>query len=60
MTTIMPEGDNIRKAVKWISGEREGASSVSVDKLLEEAGAKFNLSPREADYLHGFLSEKKG
>ncbi len=53
----MPEGDNIRKAVKWISGEREGASSVSVDKLLEEAGAKFNLSPREADYLRGFLSE---
>ena len=51
MTTILPEGEQIRKAVKWISEEKQVSPDKNRLQLLEEAGIKFNLSPVEEDYL---------
>ena len=51
MTTVQPEGEMIRKAVQWISEEKQASPEKSRLKLLEEAGVKFNLSPNEAEYL---------
>jgi len=51
MTTIQPEGEQIRKAVKWISEEEQVSPDKSRLQLLEEAGIKFNLSPAEEEYL---------
>ena len=57
MATIQPEGEKLRKAVKWISDERKyGAQNKSV-KLIEEACFKFNLSPADAEYLAKFFKE---
>jgi hypothetical protein len=55
MTTIQPEGELIRKAVKWISNERQSDQSASLQKLIENAALKFNLSPMEVEYLFNFL-----
>jgi len=51
MTTIQPEGEQIRKAVRWISEEKQASPGKSHLKLIEEAGIKFNLSPVEEEYL---------
>jgi hypothetical protein len=51
MTTIQPEGEQIRKALQWISEEKQDSPDKSRLQLLEEAGIKFNLSPTEAEYL---------
>jgi len=51
MTTIQPEGEQIRKAVQWFSEEKQASPEKSRLKLLEEAGIKFNLSPVEEEYL---------
>ena len=51
MATIQPKGENLRKAVKWISEERQYDSKRKYHILIEEACLKFNLSPAEADYL---------
>jgi hypothetical protein len=51
MATIQPEGEQIRKAIKWISEEKQASPEKSHLRLLEEAGIKFNLSPVEEDYL---------
>jgi hypothetical protein len=51
MTTIQPEGENLRKAVKWIAAERKYDPGKKPAKLIEQACLKFNLSPREAEYL---------
>ena len=51
MTTVQPEGEMIRKAVIWISEEKQANPEKSRLKLLEEAGIKFNLSPAEEEYL---------
>jgi hypothetical protein len=58
MTTVMPQGEEIRKAVKWISDTRSEKPSADPQKLLEEACLKFNLSPLEAEFLAKWVTEK--
>jgi hypothetical protein len=55
MTTVQPEGEAIRKAVKWISDERQYGADKTLIKLIEEAGLKFNLSPADQEYLINFF-----
>ena len=59
MTTIMPEGDAIRKAVKWISGELKEDPNKSVQKLVNNAALRFNLSPKETEFLTEFYRKGK-
>ncbi len=54
MTTIMPEGENIRKAVKWISGELQENPNKSLQKLVNNAVLRFDLSPKDAEFLTSF------
>ncbi len=56
MTTIQPEGEQIRKAVKWVSAERQADANKSTQKLIEDAALQFNLSPMEVEYLAKLLS----
>lgn len=58
MTTVMPEGEALRRAVKWISEEIGEHPDKSVQKLVNEAVARFDLSPRDTDFLMSFY--KKG
>ena len=51
MTTVQPEGEDLRKAVKWISEERKYNPQTRLSKLIEEACLKFDLSPMDAEYL---------
>jgi hypothetical protein len=57
MTTIMPESERLRKAVRWISEEAQGDAKTS--EIVTEASRRFNLSPKEEDYLGRFLSENE-
>lgn len=57
MTTIMPESEKLRKAVRWIS--EETSDSKKAFDLISEASMRFNLSPKETEYLHRFLAENK-
>lgn len=57
--SVQPEGEQIRKAVKWISAERQYAKEPRpVHKLVEEACALFDLSPKEAEELANFFLKK--
>ncbi|MDI6796229.1 MAG: hypothetical protein QMD09_04755 [Desulfatibacillaceae bacterium] len=51
MSTILPKGENLRKAVKWICERRKDEENVNIPKLLDEACVQFNLSPKDADFL---------
>ena len=59
MTTVQPEGEDLRKAVKWISGERQYSSGQKLSELIEKACLKFDLSPMAAEYLLNFFKQKK-
>jgi hypothetical protein len=58
MTTVQPEGEDLRKAVKWISEMRQTQPAMEKAKLVEEACLKFNLSPMEAEYLTRFVKSR--
>jgi hypothetical protein len=53
--SIMPQGEQIRKAVKWISEMRQTEPQADPPKLVEQACLKFNLSPIDAEYLERWV-----
>lgn len=59
MTTIMPPGEDIRKAVQWLSEMRQCEPDTDPIKLVEQACIKFNLSPIDAEYLARWAKETK-
>jgi hypothetical protein len=60
MTTIQPQGENLRKAVQWISAERQDNPKARLNTLIEQAGLTFNLTPAEAEYLERLVKEGGG
>ncbi|HNR11832.1 MAG TPA: hypothetical protein PLG17_03880 [Thermodesulfobacteriota bacterium] len=54
MATIVPEGEAYRNAVKWISGNLQDNPELSLQKLINEAIVRFNLSPKESEQLLNF------
>jgi hypothetical protein len=58
MTNIMPTGDDIRRAVKWISENLEANPCQSRMKLIEQAVFKFDLSPVDAEFLMNFTANQ--
>lgn len=56
MTTIMPESENVQKAIKWVSANLEDGNQ-SLQKLVEKAVFKFDLSPKDTDFLNKFFRE---
>ena len=55
--SIIPEGEELRKAVTWISEERQTDPEPKLSKLIESACMKFDLSPKDADFLARFYKE---
>jgi len=58
MSTIMPEGDGVKKAIKWIDQEKNDNPQKTLMALLDEAGMNFNLSPKDSDFLFRFFTKK--
>jgi hypothetical protein len=56
--SIQPVGEDLRKAVKWVSEERKYDPSRKLKEIVEEATLKFDLSPKGADYLARFVMEE--
>jgi len=59
MTIKMPEGEILRKAIQWISEERESDPKQPLITLIEKAGKNFDLSPKECDFLIHFFTGAK-
>jgi hypothetical protein len=58
MASTLPEGEEIRRAIKWISEMRETQPDRKLSKLVEEAALKFDLSPQQTDFLYNFFTKK--
>lgn len=59
MATIQPKGEKIRQAVKWISSERLENENRSIPMLIQDAALRFNLSPKEEEFLISFYKEEE-
>ncbi|MDI9556924.1 MAG: hypothetical protein QM300_01215 [Pseudomonadota bacterium] len=59
MHDILPEGEDLRRAIKWISGSIQENTRTSVSQLVEEATFKFDLSPKDSEFLMNFFRNRK-
>ncbi len=57
MATPLPEGEAIRRAVKWVSAELQDNACAPVQKLVENATLMFDLSPKDSEFLARFFRE---
>jgi hypothetical protein len=57
MSDVLPEGEDLRRAVRWVSTCVQEGSDQPVSKLVEEATFKFDLSPKDAEFLINFFSK---
>jgi hypothetical protein len=60
MSTIQPKGENVRNAVKWISENRLEDEGRPISVLIQKASLRFNLSPKEEDFLRAFYKKGSG
>jgi hypothetical protein len=58
MGTIQPKGEQLRQAIKWISAERMENEKRSIPMLIEDAALRFNLSPKDEEFLRSFYKEE--
>ncbi len=59
MNSLLPDGEDVRRAVKWVSGNLQENPDQPVQPLVKDAIFKFDLSPRDAEFLIGFFSQRK-
>ena len=55
MSYPLPEGEDLRKAVKWVSAGLKESPGKKVIRLVEEAIFKFDLSPKDGEFLLNFF-----
>lgn len=59
MTTIMPQSELTRKAIAWICEMREEKNAKPLPAMLEEAAVRFNLGPKDMEFLVRFFKDKQ-
>jgi len=59
MNELLPDGEDLRRAIKWISGNLQENPDQQVQPLVQEAIFKFDISPRDAEFLIGFYRQRK-
>jgi hypothetical protein len=59
MHDLLPDGEEIRRAVKWVSANLQEKPDQPVQPLVQEAIFRFDLSPLDADFLIRFFDQRK-
>lgn len=59
MSTIQPEGEKLRRAVRYVSDHLVDDPEREVMALVQEASLRFDLDPNQAEYLIRFYKEAR-
>lgn len=60
MTTIMPQSELTRKAIAWIDEIQQSEPKQLLATTLEEAAMRFNLGPKDVEFLNRFYKDNQG
>jgi hypothetical protein len=55
MTTIQPQGEALKKAIQWISQARKKDPDINLATLVDKTAFKFDLSPKDSQFLLRFV-----
>jgi len=59
MSNLMPEGDNLKAAILFITEERESKKGRTLVQLVDAACIRFDLTPGEGEFLMRFVRESE-
>jgi hypothetical protein len=48
---VGPEGESLRRALRWLGERRRADPSVPRARLVNEAAQRFDLSPKDEEFL---------
>ena len=54
MPSIMPDSEQLKRAVKWISEQLKEDENKSKQGLINEAISRFDLNPKQSMFLLSF------
>ena len=57
MSNPLPEGEDLRRAIKWILTNLQEQPDEPVFSMIEEAVFKFDLSPKDGEFLINFFKK---
>lgn len=57
MGALGTKSEAVKKAIKWISNERTLKPYSSINKLIESAIFKFDLSPADSEFVYRFYRD---
>ena len=60
MSTVQPKGEQLKKAVSFISEQRNENPDIShaqLIKLVDDASLQFDLSPKDGEFLLRFVKD---
>jgi len=44
-------GEMLKKAVQWISDQKQKQPDTKLSSIIDQAGIRFDLSPKDLDFL---------
>ena len=59
MSGLLPDGEELRKAVKWVSGELQLNPDQPLQPLVQKAIFTYDLSPKDGEFLIGFFRKSR-
>ncbi len=57
MASIQPQGEKLRNAVKYVSEKRKENPDIDLVKLVDDTALKYDLSPKDSEFLSRFVKE---
>ena len=58
MTVIQMKGEQLRKAIKYVSEMRKVNPDTNLVTLIDDAAFRYDLSPKDSDFLARFVKDE--
>lgn len=59
MTSIQPEGESMRRAIRFVSDALRDDPDRVLAPVIDEAALRFDLNPKQTEYLTNFYREAR-
>ncbi len=57
--TILPKSEAMKRAIQWFSDKKKEDPQQNLFSLADKAAMRFNLSPKETDFLYKFAKKEE-
>lgn len=57
MTSINAQGEQVRKAIKFVSDKRSENPGIDLVQLVDDACLRYDLNPKDSAFLSRFVKE---